>query len=80
MAEFERELIMARTQAGIEKARAIGKTFGRPVKLNSRQRQMIAQRHAAGETLQELAALFRVGKATVHRALHAAENRRNVNV
>jgi len=70
IAEFERSLIMERTQAGIEHAREIGKTFGRPVKLTPNQRTLVAERHARGETLEELAAAFHVGKATVHRALH----------
>jgi DNA invertase Pin-like site-specific DNA recombinase len=34
LAEFERSLIMARTQAGIQCARERGATFGRPTKLN----------------------------------------------
>src|SRR6516165_10880720 len=66
LAEFERSLIMARTKAGIEHAREIGKTFGRPKKLNERQRLMIAERRAKGETLEELAEAFGVGVATVH--------------
>jgi DNA invertase Pin-like site-specific DNA recombinase len=70
IAEFERSLIMERTQAGIEHAREIGKTFGRPVKLTPYQRVLVAERHARGETLEELAATFHVGKATIHRALH----------
>jgi DNA invertase Pin-like site-specific DNA recombinase len=72
LAEFERSLIMARTKAGIEHAREIGKTFGRPKKLNERQRLMIAERRAKGETLEELAEAFGVGVATVHRALSGA--------
>jgi DNA invertase Pin-like site-specific DNA recombinase len=69
LAEFERSLIMARTKAGIEHAREIGKTFGRPRKLNERQRLMIAERRAKGETFEEIAEAFGVGLATVHRAV-----------
>jgi hypothetical protein len=39
-------LIMARTQAGIQRARERGVAFGRPTKLNSKQRRMIAERYA----------------------------------
>jgi hypothetical protein len=67
--EFERSLIFARTQAGIEGARELGKTFGRPVKLNAKQRRMIAERYASGETMAALASEFSVGEATVWRAL-----------
>ena len=69
LAEFERSLIIARTQAGIARAKARGVTFGRPAKLNPRQRRMIAARYAKGETMATLASEFGVGEATVWRAL-----------
>jgi DNA invertase Pin-like site-specific DNA recombinase len=69
LAQFERSLIMKRTQAGITRARELGVTFGRPTKLNPRQRRMIAERYAKGETMAALASEFGVGEATVWRAL-----------
>jgi DNA invertase Pin-like site-specific DNA recombinase len=69
MAEFERSLIMVRTQAGIERARALGVVFGRRVKLNPRQRRMIAERYGNGETMKALAEEFGVSEPTVWRAL-----------
>jgi len=72
LAEFERTLIMERTQAGIARARDKGVTFGRPTKLNPRQRRMIAERYAAGETMAALARAFDVSEPTVWRALRAA--------
>ena len=72
LAEFERTLIMERTQAGIARAREKGVTFGRPTKLNPRQRRMIAERYAAGETMAALARAFDVSEPTVWRALRAA--------
>jgi DNA invertase Pin-like site-specific DNA recombinase len=74
LAEFERSLIMARTQAGIERARERGVAFGRPTKLNPNQRRMIAKRYADGETAAALAREFEVGEATVWRALSAGEH------
>ena len=71
-AEFERGLIMARTQAGISRAKDLGVTFGRPVRLNTRQKRLIADRYAKGETMQALAEEYSVGVATVWRALHGA--------
>jgi DNA invertase Pin-like site-specific DNA recombinase len=70
LAEFERSLIMARTQAGIQRAKERGVAFGRPTKLNPKQRRMIAERYAAGETAAALAREFDVGEATVWRALN----------
>jgi DNA invertase Pin-like site-specific DNA recombinase len=71
-AEFERGLIMARTQAGISRAKELGVTFGRPVRLNTRQKKMIGERYSKGETMQHLAEEFGVGTATIWRALHGA--------
>jgi DNA invertase Pin-like site-specific DNA recombinase len=69
-AEFERSLIMSRTQAGITRAKELGVSFGRPVRLNTRQKKMIADRYAKGETMQALADEYSVGTATIWRALH----------
>jgi DNA invertase Pin-like site-specific DNA recombinase len=71
-AQFERSLIMSRTQAGISRAKELGVTFGRPVRLNSRQKKMIGERYAKGETMQALAEEYSVGTATIWRALHGA--------
>jgi putative DNA-invertase from lambdoid prophage Rac len=73
LAQFERSLIMKRTQAGITRARELGVTFGRPTTLNPRQRRLIAERYAKGETTAALASEFGVGEATVWRALHGKE-------
>src|SRR5215472_4937940 len=72
LAEFERSLIMSRTQAGILRARELGVAFGRKPKLNARQRQIIAERYAQGETMAALAKQFGVGEATVWRAVRSA--------
>lgn len=71
LAEFERSLILARTEAGIARARDLGKQFGRPVKLNPKQRIMIAERYAKGETMAALATEFSVTQPTIWRALKA---------
>jgi hypothetical protein len=59
LAEFERSLIMSRTQAGIQQAKERGVTFGRPTKLNAKQRRIIGERYAAGEPAAALAREFR---------------------
>jgi DNA invertase Pin-like site-specific DNA recombinase len=69
IAEFERKLILSRTEAGIAKARANGKKFGRPSALDVGEKRKIAERYAAGETMAQLAADYEVGEATVFRAL-----------
>jgi DNA invertase Pin-like site-specific DNA recombinase len=72
VAQFERELILARTEEGIAKARKQGKRFGRPSALDAGQRRKIAERYAAGATMAELAEEYEVGVASVFRALKAA--------
>ena len=69
IAEFERSLILSRTEAGIAKARSNGKKFGRPSALDVGQKRKIAERYAAGETMAQLAAEYEVGEATIFRAL-----------
>jgi DNA invertase Pin-like site-specific DNA recombinase len=71
LAEFERSLIMSRTEAGIQRAKERGVAFGRPTKLNPKQRRLISRRYAAGETAAALAREFEIGEATIWRALNA---------
>jgi putative DNA-invertase from lambdoid prophage Rac len=51
LAEFERELILERTQAGIARARALGKKFGAPRKISESVAQDVRARRAQGESL-----------------------------
>jgi DNA invertase Pin-like site-specific DNA recombinase len=69
IAEFERELIRKRCQAGIERAKAKGTKFGRPFVLDAGQRRKIAERYASGETMAALAREYDCGEATIWRAL-----------
>jgi DNA invertase Pin-like site-specific DNA recombinase len=55
LAEFERELIRARTDEGRKRAQARGVRFGRKPKLTVHQRQEALARRAAGEALVEIA-------------------------
>src|SRR5215467_5313895 len=55
LAEFERELIRARTDEGRKRAKARGVRFGRKPKLTAHQRQEAIARRANGEALVEIA-------------------------
>jgi DNA invertase Pin-like site-specific DNA recombinase len=55
LAEFERELIRARTGEGRKRAKNRGVRFGRPRKLTTHQRQEALARLAAGETQADIA-------------------------
>ena len=61
IAELERDLIRKRCQAGIDRAKAMGKQFGRTPALGAGQRRKIAERYAAGETMKDGAATITIG-------------------
>src|SRR6202790_5229104 len=69
LAELERSLISERTRAGVKAAQRRGVKFGRKPKLAPQQishaRKLIGQ----GEDRQQVAALFKVGRKTLYRAL-----------
>jgi DNA invertase Pin-like site-specific DNA recombinase len=67
LAEFERELIRARTDDGRKRAQARGVRFGRPLKLTGHQRQEVAQRLAEGAVQADLARSYGVSQATISR-------------
>jgi DNA invertase Pin-like site-specific DNA recombinase len=67
LAEFERELIIARTGEGRSRAQARGVKFGRPPALTPHQRQEASQRLANGEAQADVARSFNVSQATISR-------------
>jgi DNA invertase Pin-like site-specific DNA recombinase len=69
LAEFERELIRARTGEGRRRAMERGVKFGRPSKLTPFQRQEALARLAAGETQADVARTYDVSGTTIGRLL-----------
>ena len=67
LAEFERELIRARTGEGRKRAKDRGVKFGRPSALTAHQRQEALQRLARGEAQADVARTFNVSQATISR-------------
>lgn len=68
LAEFERELIRARTGEGRTRAKARGVRFGRPPTLTTHQRKEAQQRLAKGqESAREIAASYNVAHTTILR-------------
>src|SRR4051812_1241929 len=63
VAEFERDLLVERTQAGLSRAKS-GKTLGRPLSLTEDQRRAVERRLAEGVTVSALAREF-VMRSTV---------------
>src|SRR3954447_18500509 len=67
LAEFERELIRARTGEGRNRGRNRGVRFGRPRKLTLRQRQEAIARLESGETQADIAGSYAVDATTIGR-------------
>ena len=67
LAEFERELIRARTGEGRKRAKDRGVRFGRPPALTPHQRAEALRRLEAGETRADIARLFNVNPTTIGR-------------
>jgi DNA invertase Pin-like site-specific DNA recombinase len=68
LAEFERDLIRARTGEGRERAKARGVKLGRKPKLTEHQkREAIRRRDLDGETVREIARSYNVSHSTISR-------------
>ena len=67
LAEFERHLIMARTDEGRQRAKARGVRFGRKLKLTAHQQREALARREAGETLAEIGRTHNISHSTISR-------------
>jgi len=67
VAEFERDLLLERTQAGLSRAKAEGKRLGRRPALPEHVRTDVAAQLAAGASVRSLAARHGVARSTIMR-------------
>lgn len=67
VAEFERDLLIERTQAGLSRAKAEGKVLGRPTALTREQQQEVLAGRAQGVSLGILAKQYGVSRAAIQR-------------
>jgi DNA invertase Pin-like site-specific DNA recombinase len=67
LAEFERELIKARTAEGRQRAKARGVRFGRKLKLSHHQIREALARREAGEALADIGRSYNVSHSTISR-------------
>ena len=72
VAEFERDLLIERTQAGLARARAEGKPIGRPMSLTADRRAEVVRRLQAGESVSAVARAIGTSRQTVTRVRDAA--------
>ncbi len=72
LAEFEREIIRERTQAGLASARSRGKVGGRPKTLSARQVQMLRNMAADKSlTIADICKTLGIGRTTFYRYVKA---------
>ncbi|MEU0164929.1 helix-turn-helix domain-containing protein [Streptomyces iakyrus] len=69
MAEFERSLVRERTRAGLDAAKAQGRTGGQPSAVNEDAPAVARERKEKGESVSAIAKALGVSRATLYRHL-----------
>jgi putative DNA-invertase from lambdoid prophage Rac len=72
VAEFERDLLIERTQSGLMRAKASGKALGRPSVLSRDQQAIIRDRRSKGHSLGVLAKEYGVSRSAIQRVVKRA--------
>lgn len=67
VAEFERDLLIERTQAGLSRAKAEGRALGRPSALTPEQQHAVLASRAEGVSLGALAKQYGVSRSAIQR-------------
>ena len=73
VAEFERDLLIERTQSGLARAKSQGKSLGRPRSLGATQINLVEKRLAEGETIAGLAREFGTSRQSIMRIRQATQ-------
>jgi DNA invertase Pin-like site-specific DNA recombinase len=69
LAEFERNLIRERTQAGLTAARTRGKKGGRPKVITIQKRSIAKELYDSGHPIADICKTLKISRATLYRAL-----------
>jgi len=67
LAEFEREVIKERTNAGLKAARARGRLGGRPKALDTKKATQLKAMYESGTPIQDILDLFNISRATLYK-------------
>lgn len=67
VAQFERDLLIERTQSGLERAKAEGKTLGRPSTFTLKQKQEVSTHISNGMSVSAIAKKFGTSRQTIMR-------------
>jgi DNA invertase Pin-like site-specific DNA recombinase len=73
LAEFERNLIRERTNAGLLAARERGRRGGRPKALTAKQRTIALDLYDKRHPIAEICRTLKISKATLYRAIKTGE-------
>jgi DNA invertase Pin-like site-specific DNA recombinase len=74
LAEFERNLIRERTQAGLTAARARGKRGGRPKALTVQKRSIAKELYDTGHPVMDICRTLKISRASLYRAIKSGDN------
>ena len=67
VAQFERDLLIERTQSGLARVKSQGKTLGRPKVLSESQRKQVVQQLKEVQTIAAIARNFNISRQTIMR-------------
>lgn len=67
VAQFERDLLIERTQSGLARAKASGKPLGRPPALSAEEQAQVTAQLQGGETISAIARRFNTSRQTIIR-------------
>ena|SRR5918992_375110 len=73
LAEFERNLIRKRTQAGLTAARARGRKGGRPKALTGKQLMIARDLYEKRHPIMDICRTLKISKATLYRSIKPSE-------
>lgn len=68
VAQFERDLLIERTQSGLARAKAEGKSLGRPPALSIEEQEFVRSEISLGKTVSALARHMKTSRQTIMRA------------
>lgn len=74
VAQFERDLLIERTQSGLKRAKSEGKSLGRPSTLDDKQKQDVLADLVEGISISAIARKFATSRQTIMRIRNQAAN------
>ena len=78
VAEFERDLLIERTQSGLTRAKSQGKKLGRPSSLEANEIKLVEQGLAKGETVAALARAYGTSRQSIMRIRQATNSNQSI--